>query len=105
KGGVGRSAGMTVVLPSQEASLKAIQANVQQAGLNGEALVEMISAMVMHERVGARFARAAGRQTEVVELRKLHKALLTGYTNRVTAFEALLTELGAAPLYVSPAGR
>lgn len=105
KGGAGRSAGMTVVLPSQEVSLKAIQPHVQKAGLDGIALVEMVSAMAMHERAGARFARSAGRQTEVVELRKLHKALLTGYTSRVSAFESLLTELGVPPLYVSPAGR
>ena len=105
KGGAGRAAGMTVVLPSQEVSLKTIQPNVQKAGLDGIALADIVSALAMHERAAARFSRAAGQQTQVAELRKLHKALMSGYTARVATLESLLVELGVPALYVSPGGR
>lgn len=105
KGGAGQTSGMTVVAPGQEASLKAVQIRAHKAGLDGRVLADIISAIVMHERAAARFARAAGVQTEVAELRKLHKSLANGYTERVTMLESLMTEIGAPALYVSPGAR
>lgn len=105
KGGVGRATGMTVIAPSEEVPDSALKAIGKGTGLDGVVLADMISAMAMHERAAARFARAAMKQTEDDGWRKLHSTLADMYKERVSALETLLTKLKLPRLYVSPVAR
>lgn len=105
KGGAGRPAGMTVILPSQEVPLEALQTIGKDAGLNGVVLADLISAMATHQRHAAHVARAAANETNTLERRKLHEGLAKMYKERVGALESLLDKLGVPRLYVSPRAR
>ncbi|HEY8376192.1 MAG TPA: hypothetical protein VIK91_06870 [Nannocystis sp.] len=105
KGGVGRNTGMTVISPSEEVPDSALEAIGKGTGLDGVVLADMISAMAMHERAAARFARAAVKQTEDGGFRKMHASLADVYKERVSALETLLTKLKLPRLYVSPVAR
>ncbi len=105
KGGVGRPAGMTVVPPAQEVPLQALQALGARARVDGVALADLLSAITMHDRAAARFARAAAQQSTVPQLREIHLALADGLEAHVSTLEALMAELGLPRLYVSPGSR
>jgi len=104
-GGAGRSEDMTVVLPSQEVPVSTLRAIGKHSGLDGLIVADVVSALAMHERVAARFARAAAGQSQVGELRKIHEALVQIYTSHVDTLEALLKKFALPRGYVSPAGR
>ena len=88
KGGTGRPSGMTVVPPSQEVPLEALQSIGKDAGLDGVALADFISAMAMHDRHATNFFRAAAIQTTAADRRKIHESLVKLYTSRVTTLQS-----------------
>lgn len=105
KGGAGRPEDMTVIPPSQQVPIEALQAVGKGTGLGGLVIADAVSAMAMHERAAATAARAAASQAETVERRKLHEELAQLHTGRVEALETLLGNLKLPRLYASPAGR
>jgi hypothetical protein len=104
KGGAGRPTNMTVVPPTQLVPPKTLKA-ISADGLDGLVLADMLSAIAMHDRAAARFARSAAKQTDTPELRKIHEKLAQLHTDRVDALESLLTKLKLPRLYASPASR
>lgn len=105
KGGAGRPALMTVIPPEREVPLAALRASGEQAGLDGLAFADLLSAITMHERAAARFALAAAEQTENPALRQLHQAFARAHADHVATLESLMDAVGLPPRYASPAAR
>lgn len=103
KGGLSRPAEMTVVLPSQQMPLQALQQIAP--GIDQVFLADMLSAFAMHNRAAARLSRAAAEQSSMDELRDLHESLARKHIEHLTTLEALMQVLGLDPLYASPAAR
>ena len=105
EGGKSRPTEMTVVPQPQEVQITALQGLAQEAGVNGVFLADSISAFATHERVAARFGKAAARQTTAQTLQELHEQCARAHLTHLAVMEELMQGIGLDPMYVSPAGR
>lgn len=105
KGGTSRPTAMTSVPQPQEVQIAALQGLAQRAGVNGAFLADTISAFATHERIAARFANAAARQTSAQELQALHENCARAHLAHLAIMEELMQAIALDPMYVSPAAR
>lgn len=104
-GGTSIPAEMTVIPPSAEASIEALRAVGRDAGLDGVAVADALSALAEHERQSARFQIAAARQSRSPELTQLHAALAHAHMAHLRTLETLMSTVGLSPLYAGPGAR
>lgn len=96
---------MTVVAPEQEQPIEALEEVAADAGVEGRALSDLLSAFVTHERDGVHLYRTVAARTSNDEWRKRYEEFGAETAEHVQIYEQLIEMLGGDPAYVSPSAR
>jgi rubrerythrin len=88
-----------VMLPTEQESF------LENSGLNGPFVADVLSEMLAHERAGAHLYRSVAARTHNPILRQRYEHFGTETTEHVEILEGLIAQLGGDPGYVSPAAR
>lgn len=74
-------------------------------GLNAPFVADLLSAYLAHERSGVHLYRSVAGRSTMPDLRARYEAFLTETETHVALLEALISDTGGNPMYVSPAAR
>jgi rubrerythrin len=74
-------------------------------GLNAPFVADLLSACLAHERCGVHLYRSIAGRSTMPDLRERYEALRTETETHVALLEALISDTGGNPMYVSPAAR
>lgn len=96
---------MTYVDPARMITPAEREAFLQDTGLNGPFVADLLSDMLAHERCGAQLYRSVAQRTNNPMLKQRYEQFGDETTRHVEILEQLISRLGGDPGYVSPAAR
>lgn len=96
---------MTYVDPARTLPTAEHESFLDGTGMNGPFVADLLSNMAAHERAGAMLYRSVAERTHNPVLQQRYQHFGNETVEHVDVLEALVTQLGGDPNYVSPAAR
>ncbi|HZG94967.1 MAG TPA: hypothetical protein VEZ46_09655 [Mycobacteriales bacterium] len=101
-GGMLKPGPMLTVAPDREQTDDALSGVAAGSGLNAPFVADLLSACLMHERMGVPLFRSLGAMTANPALQPMFAQYRQETEQAVAVWEQLVTSIGGDPQYVSP---